>query len=265
MLVVGENISVVSKVVGDAVKDINAEPIIKMAKEQKDAGADYIDVNIGPATKKGEELMQWIVKSIQAEVNAPLALDTKNISAVEAGLEVHKGTAMINSVTGDKDKLDILMPLAKKYNSKIVGIALTEKGVPPDVDSRIEIVMNIVNSALEYDVPMENLYLDPVVLPVAVLQEQVFNCIKALKIFKELKELMALPDDPRTIVGLSNVSQSSPPELKSLLNRTYLLILLSNGLDSAIVDPLDKELMNAVKTYNILTNKILYAHSYLGR
>ncbi|GAH27630.1 unnamed protein product [marine sediment metagenome] len=125
--------------------------------------------------------------------------------------------------------------------------------------------MNIVNSALEYGLPMEDLYLDPVVLPVAVLQEQVFNCIDALKIFKQLKELMALPDEPRTIVGLSNVSQSSPPELKSLLNRTYLLILLSNGLDSAIVDPLDKELMNAIKTYNILTNKILYAHSYLGR
>ena len=265
MLVVGENISVMSKVVGDAVKDRNAEPIIKMAKEQKDAGADYIDTNIGLATKKGDELMQWIVKTIQDEVNAPLSLDTKNIDAIESGLKVHKGEAMINSVTGDKDKLDILMPLAKKYNSKIVGIALTEKGVPPDVDSRIEIVMNIVNSALEYDVPMENLYLDPVVLPVAVLQEQVFNCIKALKVLKELKELMALPDDPRTIVGLSNVSQSSPPGLKSLLNRTYLLILMSNGLDSAIVDPLDKELMNAVKTYNILTNKILYAHSYLEK
>jgi len=242
MLVVGENISVVSKVVGDAIRDRNAAPIIEMAKKQKEAGADYVDVNIGPATKKGEELMQWIVKSIQAEVDVPLALDTKNINAMEAGLEVHKGTAMINSVTGDKDKLDILMPLAKKYNSKIVGIALTEKGVPPDVDSRVEII---------------------IVLPVAVLQEQVFNSIKALKVFKELKELMALPDDPRTIVGLSNVSQSSPPELKSLLNRTYLLILLSQGLDSAIVDPLDRELMNAVKTYNILTNKILYAHSYL--
>ncbi|GAG74317.1 unnamed protein product, partial [marine sediment metagenome] len=119
MLVVGENISVVSKVVGDAVKDRNAEPIIKMAKEQKDAGADYIDVNIGPATKKGEELMQWIVKSIQDKVNTPLALDTKNISAIEAGLEVHKGTAMINSVTGDKDKLDILMPLSRPLLSSI--------------------------------------------------------------------------------------------------------------------------------------------------
>ncbi len=263
MLAVGENISVVSKVVGDALKDRNAEPIIKMAKEQKDAGADYIDINIGPATKKGEELMQWLVKSIQENVDVPLALDTKNISAIEAGLEVHKGTAMINSVTGDKDKLDILMPMTKKYNSKIVGIALTEKGVPPDVDSRVEIVMNIVNSALEHGVPMGDLYLDPIVLPVAVLQEQVSNCIKALGVFKQLKEMMALSDDPRTIVGLSNVSQSSPPELKSLLNRTYLLILLSQGLDSAIVDPLDKELMNAVKTYDILTNKILYAHSYL--
>ena len=263
MLVVGENISVISKVVGDAIKERNAEPIIKMAKEQKEAGADYVDINIGPATKNGEELMQWIVKSIQAELDSPLALDTKNISAIEAGLEVHKGSAMINSVTGDRDKLDILMPMAKKYNSKIVGISLTEKGVPPDVDSRVEIIMEIVNSALEHGVPMENLYLDPVILPVAVLQEQVFNSIKALKIFKELKELMALPGDPKTIVGLSNVSQSSPPELKSLINRTYLSILLSHGLDSAIVDPLDKELMNVVKTFNILTNKILYAHSYL--
>jgi len=263
MLVVGENISVVSKVVGSALKERNARPIIKMAKEQKEAGADYIDINIGPATKKGEELMQWIVKSIQDSVDAPLALDTKNISAIEAGLEVHKGTAMINSVTGDKDKLDILMPMAKKYNSKIVGIALTEKGVPPDVDSRVEIVMDIVSSALEHGVPMANLYLDPIVLPVAVLQEQVHNCLKALEVFKQLKDMMGLDDDPRTIVGLSNVSQSSPPELKSLLNRTYLLLLLSRGLDSAIVDPLDKDLMDAVKTFDILTNKILYAHSYL--
>jgi 5-methyltetrahydrofolate corrinoid/iron sulfur protein methyltransferase len=112
-------------------------------------------------------------------------------------------------------------------------------------------------------VPLGDLYLDPVVLPVAVLQEQVLNCINALKIFKQLKELMGLPDEPKTIVGLSNVSQSSPRELRSLISRTYLLILLSHGLDSAIVNPLDKELMNAVKTFDILSNKILYAHSYL--
>ena len=265
MLIVGENISVVNKVVGKAIKDRNAEPIIKMAKEQKEAGADIIDINIGPATKKGEELMQWIVKSVQDAVDTPLALDTKNISAIEAGLEVHKGTAIINSVTGDKDKLDVLMPLTKKYNAKIVGIALSDKGVPPDVDSRIEIIMNIVTSAMENDVPLENLYLDPIVLPVAVLQEQVYNCIEGLKAFKQLKDLMGLPGSPKTIVGLSNVSQSSPEKLKSLLNSTYLLILLSNGLDSAIINPLDKEMMNAVKTFDILTNKILYAHSYLEK
>jgi 5-methyltetrahydrofolate corrinoid/iron sulfur protein methyltransferase len=265
MLIVGENISVTSKIVGDSIRNRDPEPIIKMAAAQKEAGAHYVDVNIGPATKSGEDLMQWIVKTIQGAVDTPLALDTKNISAIEAGLQVHKGSAMINSVTGDQDKLDALMPLAKKYNAKIVGIALSEKGVPPDVDSRIEIIMNIVNSALQYGVPMEDLYLDPIVLPVAVLQEQVFNCIEGLKAFKQLKDLMELPAQPKTIVGLSNVSQSSPPELKSLLNRTYLLILLSNGLDSAISDPLDKDLIGAVKTFDILTNRILYAHSYLDK
>jgi len=265
MLIVGENISVTSQIVGDAIRNRDAGPIIKMASEQKEAGAHYVDVNIGPATKNGEETIQWVVKTIQDAVDVPLALDTKNTSAIEAGLQVHKGTAMINSVTGDQDKLDILMPMAKKYNAKIVGIALSEKGVPPDVDSRIEIVMNIVSSAMANDVPLSDIYLDPIVLPVAVLQQQVHNCIEALKAFKQLKELMGLPDDPKTIVGLSNVSQSSPPELKSLLNRTYLTILTACGLDSAICDPLDRELMNAVKTFDILTNRILYAHSYLDK
>ncbi|MDD5622483.1 MAG: dihydropteroate synthase [Actinomycetota bacterium] len=265
MLIIGENISVTSKIVGDSIRNRDAGPIIKMAKVQKEAGAHYIDVNIGPATKNGEELMQWVVKTIQGEVETPLALDTKNTSAMEAGLEVHKGAAMINSVTGDQDKLDILMPMAKKYGAKIVGIALSEKGVPPDVDSRIEIIMNIVNSAMEQGLPLSDLYLDPIVLPVAVLQPQVLNCIEGLKAFKQLKELMGLPEEPKTIVGLSNVSQSSPAELKSLLNRTYLLILLSHGLDSAILDPLDSDLMHAVKTFDILTNRILYAHSYLDK
>jgi 5-methyltetrahydrofolate corrinoid/iron sulfur protein methyltransferase len=263
MLVIGENISVTAKAIGDAVKERNAKPIVELAKEQAEAGANYIDVNIGPATKNGEDLMQWMVKSIQAEVDLPLALDTKNMSAIEAGLQVHKGKAMINSVTGDQDKLDILMPMAKKYDAKIVGIALTDKGVPPDVDSRLEIAMTIVSSAMEHGVPMEDLYLDPIVLPVAVLQEQVHNCIQALKVFKQLQELMGLDAQPMSTVGLSNISQSSPEELKSLLNRTMLLVLLSNGLDSAIVDPLDKDLMAAVKTFDIVNNKILYAHSYL--
>lgn len=265
MLIVGENISVTSKAVGDAVKNREAGPIIKMAKEQKEAGAHYVDVNIGPATKNGEEMMQWIVKTIQDNVDIPLSLDTKNTSAIEAGLKVHKGTAMINSVTGDEDKLEVLMPMAKKYNAKIVGIALSKQGVPPDVDSRIEIVMNIINSAIANDVELSSVYLDPIVLPVAVLQEQVHNCIEALKAFKQLKEIMGLPDEPRTIVGLSNVSQSSPAELKSLINRIYLVILLSHGLDAAICDPLDKDLVNAVRTFDVLNNKFLYAHSYLDK
>lgn len=263
MLIIGENISVTSKIVGDSIRNKDAGPIIKMAKAQKEAGAHYVEVNIGPATKNGEELMQWVVQTIQREVDVPLALDTKNTSAIEAGLSVHKGTAMINSVTGDKSKLDILMPMTKKYKAKIVGIALSEKGVPPDIDSRIEIIMNIVNSAMENGVPLSDVYLDPIVLPVAVLQQQVFNCIEGLKAFKQLKDLMDLPEEPKTIVGLSNVSQSSPPELKSLINRIYLTILMSHGLDCAIMDPLDKELMNTVKTFDILTNRILYAHSYL--
>ena len=263
MLIIGENISITAKAVGEAIRERDPKPIVDLAKAQKEAGANYIDVNIGPATKKGEELMQWMVKIIQDGTGLPLALDTKNISAIEAGLEIHEGAAMINSVTGDQDKLDALMPLAGKYNAKIIGIALTDKGVPPDVDSRLEIVMNIVSSAMAHGVSLEDLYLDPIALPVAVLQEQVYNCIEALKVFKQIKELMGLPEQPKSTIGLNNISQSSPKELKSLINRTMLVVLLSHGLDSAIIDPMDKDLMDAVKTFDILNNKTLYAHSYL--
>ncbi len=130
MIIVGENISVTSKIVGDSIRNRDPEPIIKMAAAQKEAGAHYVDVNIGPATKSGEDLMQWIVKTIQGAVDTPLALDTKNISAIEAGLQVHKGSAMINSVTGDQDKLDAIDASCKKIQCKDCRNCLERKRRP---------------------------------------------------------------------------------------------------------------------------------------
>ncbi|MCL5986094.1 MAG: dihydropteroate synthase [Actinobacteria bacterium] len=258
MLIIGENISVISQRVSQAIKDRDKKVLQEMAKLQSDAGADYVDVNIGPATKNGPDVMKWVVTSIQEAVDIPLALDTKNVDAVKAGLEVHRGKAMINSTLGERSQLEVLMPLAKEYNAAIVGLAMTEKGVPRDTTERCEVALNIIAAAQEFDIPMDDLYLDPLTLPVAVAQPQAFETLEGIKLFKQLAE-----PSPRTIVGLSNLSQSSPPNLKSILNSTFLIMLLMNGLDAAIINPLDKSLMGTLRTFDILQNNILYAHSYL--
>jgi 5-methyltetrahydrofolate corrinoid/iron sulfur protein methyltransferase len=258
MLIVAENINIRRTKLGKAMREQNSEPIIELAKSLKEAGADYLDINIGPGTKGGPELMKWLVTTIQKEVEIPLCLDTKNIDAIKAGLEVHKGKAIINSTDGTQEQMNRLMPLAKEFNARIIGLTLDESGIPRDANERFQIAFNLVTKAIEFGVSPEDLYIDPIILPVAGMQNQVNYAIESMEMFSQLSD-----PPPNTIVGLSNVSQSSPDELRSLLNRICLIMLICGGLSGAIMDPLDKELMAALRTYDILTNKVLYAHSYL--
>jgi len=258
MLIVAENINIRRAKLGKAMKEHNSEPIIELAGELKNAGADYLDINIGPATKNGPELMRWLVTSIQENVDIPLCLDTKNLEAMRAGLEVHKGKAIINSTDGSEKQLNKVMPMAKEFNTSIIGLTLDESGIPRDDNERFQIAFNIITKATEYGISPEDLYIDPILLPVSGMQNQVNYAIESIKMFNQLSD-----PPPKTIVGLSNISQSSPDELRSILNRICLILLSCNGLSAAISDPLDKDLMAALKTYDILTNKVLYAHSYL--
>lgn len=258
MLIVAENINIRNTKIGTSMRERNSEPIIELAKSLKDAGANYLDINIGPGTKGGPELMKWLVTSIQEKVDIPLCLDTKNIEAMKAGLEVHKGRAIINSTDGSEMQMNKVMPLAKEFNAAIIGLTLDESGIPRDENERFQIAFNIITKATEYGISPEDLYIDPIILPVSGMQNQVNYAIESIKMFSQLSD-----PPPKTIVGLSNISQSSPPELRSLLNRILLIMLACNGLSAAIADSLDKELMATLKTYDILTNKVLYAHSYL--
>ncbi|MBI4744831.1 MAG: dihydropteroate synthase [Actinobacteria bacterium] len=258
MLIIGEKINVMSKTIGPAMKERNAKPIQELAIVQVEGGAGMLDVNIGPASKGGAEMMEWLVKTIQEVVDVPLSLDTTNSEAMEAGLKVHKGQALINSASGDQERLHSMMPLAAKYNSKIIGLTLTEKGIPRDASERCIIAADIIAAAAEYGVSTGDIYLDPLILPIGVAQNQAMEVIEALKMFKELAD-----PAPKTVVGLSNISNGSPKEIQSVINATYLITLAWNGLDAAIADSLDKELMGAVKTLAVFKNEILYCHSYL--
>ncbi|MBN1135379.1 MAG: dihydropteroate synthase [Anaerolineae bacterium] len=307
MYTIGENIQILSPRVKAALLDHDATALRDMARKQVEYGADMIDLNIGPRKRDGVEIMQWIIEEVYDEIGpVPLSLDTTNAAAIEAGLKKCQELgieAMINSTSADPDRLNVTMPLAAQYGSRIIALAM-DKNIPPTADGRVALAMEVlVPKAEELGIPMSHLYLDPLVLTVNGCQDHGPETLNAIRSFKMLWD-----PPPMTTVGLSNISNSVPHEGRSLLNRTYLVMLLATGLDSAIADPLDaaqNEIIRIVeqrddstglgqaylalydtvasmeeftpdhvdmkdpdqvavyKTVRILENKVIYAHGYL--
>lgn len=258
MLVIGERINVRTKIIGDAMKNRDFGPIKEFAQNQVNAGANVLDVNIGPARKDGPELMTWMVENLQKIVNVPLCLDTTNVAAMEAGLKAHKGKAMINSTSAETERLSAFMPLAQRYNADIIALTLAKGGLPRDGAERCALAADIMAAAAEYNVPLENIYLDPIMIPINGQQEQVPAIFESIQMFKELN------DPPmKSVIGLSNISNGCPEHLRSLINSVFAAMAISVGLDAAIIDPLDDTMMKTIKTADCILNATLYCHSYL--
>lgn len=237
MVLIGESIHIISSEINEAVKNRDPKVIQKLATAQAEAGADYIDINLGPARKDPEEVTQWLVNTIQEVADVPLSVDTLNPVAMEAGLKACKKRPLLNSSSGRTDSKEQMLPLAQKYSSDIVISVLTDKGCPPDVDSRIESIMETVAYANELGIPNEDIWVDPIILPVSADQKQVGEAVEFIGMLADL-----LPGVKST-VGLSNVSNGTPDELRGILNRTYMVVLERRGLYSAIADVLDEELV----------------------
>jgi cobalamin-dependent methionine synthase I len=244
MVIIGENIHVIAKAVSVAIRERDAKVIRDLAKAQTEAGADYIDLNVGPMKKDSEETMQWLLNTVQEVTNLPLSIDTMNPVAMEAGLKHCKKRPLLNSASGKTDSKQNMLPLAKKYNCEVVISVMTDKGMPPDVDSKIGSIMDTVTYANELGIPNEDIWVDPIILPVSTAGEGQRFAVTNLEFIKILEDVLP---GVKSTVGLSNVSNGVPDELRPLLNRTYLVMLGRNGLYSAIADPLDKELMSLTK------------------
>ena len=173
MLLIGENINIVSKTLGPAIKNMEKGPVQEVAIKEKEAGVDYLDVNLGPARKKGPELMEWLVKTVQEVAEIPVSLDTTNIEAIEGGLKVHKGKALINSISCRPERMEALLPLVKKYSAGFVGLLLGPEGIPRDGTERGALAAELLAKATEYGIPEEDIWLDPIVLPVSSQQDQI--------------------------------------------------------------------------------------------
>jgi len=256
MFVIGELINGMYPKIALAIKERDKKLVQQYALQQVDCGADALDVNCGPASSKPLLDMPWLVETIQEVTDKPLSLDSSKPEAIKEGLKAARNKTLINSTTADPEKLDILVPLAKQYDSKLIGITISAKGIPQNKDQRVELAAIIVAYCQENGFPIENLYLDPIVLPINVAQGQMIDILKSIREFKIISE-----PSPKTILGLSNVSQGS--QARSLINRTFLTMAVAYGLDSAILDPKDKELMDSLITAELILNKNIYCDSYL--
>jgi 5-methyltetrahydrofolate corrinoid/iron sulfur protein methyltransferase len=242
MLVLGENIHIISPRVKAAIDERNGEFFRALAKKQEEAGADYVELNIGPSRKRGVEVMQWLVNEVQDAISVPLVLDTTNADAIEAGLKVCKRTPILNSTSAEVARRDRLFPMSAQYSAPVVALTMTEKGIPNTPDGRAELAFDLINAAAEHGVTMENLFLDPLVLPVTADQPSVLVTIESIRMFK------GLSDPPvRTVIGLSNVSNGAPNENRPLINKVFMVMMLGAGLDAAIIDALDEGMMETAK------------------
>lgn len=246
MLLIGENIHILSKKTKQALLDKDTGFIQAMAIRQKEAGVDYIDLNIGPARKQ-EGTMKWLIETISEVADVNFSLDTTNTKEMEEGLKILTSkSTIINSTSGDPERLEAMMPLAAEYKASIIGLTMDNvSGIPKDSDGRVEIAMTILEKAAELGIENENIFLDPLVLPISVSQDQALESLNSIRVFKE-----AFDPPVKTTIGLSNVSNSSPKENRGLINRVFLVLAMGCGLDSAIVDSFDEELRYFVKIIN---------------
>jgi 5-methyltetrahydrofolate corrinoid/iron sulfur protein methyltransferase len=256
LIVVGERINGQFPQVAKAIDAKDTKFIQDLALAQVNAGAHILDINTGPGREDAAAAMAWLVKSVQDIVDVRLSIDSPGLKVQQAGLAECKKTPLMNSTTAEQKRMERFFPLAKDSNAEIVCLTIDEKGIPNTVEGRSEIAMTLMANAMERGLSPEQVYLDPVVLPITAAQDQCQVLCESLTAFRSLNS-----PPPKTIVGLSNVSSGA--EERSLLNRTYLAMLLGRGLDAAIVDPNDVDLMKIVKAAEVLLNQKLYANSFL--
>jgi cobalamin-dependent methionine synthase I len=240
---IAESINIMSKRIGAAMKERNPEPIQNMAKEETELGADYLDLNIGPAKKDGPELASWIVKVVEEVVDTPISLDTTNPEAMIAGLKASKNPqkALMNSITIQPERLEKLGPFAAEVGCEVVALLWGPDGLPRDANERASLAVDLVMKLNEFGIPNEKIWVDPIITPITLGADQLNEALMFLSMLQDIAP------GAKSIVGLSNVSNGVATHLRPYLNRALLMMLMKYDVYSAIVDVYDKELVEIAK------------------
>ncbi len=256
MILIGERINAGFKDIGRAIRERAKGPIQEWARRQADCGADYLDLNIGAVSKDPRD-MAWLVQVVQEAVPTPIAVDSTQPEVLRAGLEALDGRpALVNSTTAEEEKLRKIIPLAVEHGASLIGVVSDERGSPQDVARRVENAAMIFAAATEAGLTPDRIFLDPILMPIRFMQDQ------APKVLEAIREFTLLSDPPPHIsVGLSNICSGAKE--RGLLTRTFLVMALAVGLDTAICDVLDERLRAAVATAELILNREIYSDEYL--
>ncbi|MFP4474753.1 MAG: dihydropteroate synthase [Desulfatibacillaceae bacterium] len=234
--------NVISTKIGKALKEREKGPIQEEAQFQKEAGMDYIDINIGPAKKDGHELMPWVVEAVQEVVDdVPLYLDTSNIDAIAAALPVCKVTPVINSIMARPERYEKMVPLAVEHNADFVALMWGPEGLPRDENERAALAVELIYFANEAGIPNEKIWVDGIVTPVNIQQPQLISLMNFQMMLEEIAP------GAKSTCGLSNISNGPPEHLRPILNQTYMIMLDNCGMVSVIADPRDQTLIDIAK------------------
>ena len=257
MFFIGERINTGFKDIKQAVMDKNPAPLQEWARKQTAAGASYLDVNLGAVSSKPED-MCWMIETVQEAVDTPVCVDTNKPKILAEAMKACRPGALINSTTAAAEKLDAMMPIAAEHNASIIGVVMDEAGAPKNADKRVENAGKILEKAMELGMEPERIFLDPIVMPLKFMQEQAREILEATRQF-----LLFADPPPHIVCGLSNISNGT--KHKKLINRTFLVMAINNGMDAAICDVMDTQLVNAARTAELVMNKEIYADSYVTK
>ncbi len=255
MIIVGELINASRKAIAAAIEAQDREQIQKVAMDQADAGAHYIDVNAGVFVGKEPEYIKWLVETVQEVVDIPCCIDSPDPKAIEAGLAIHQGTPMINSISLEKDRYDTLLPIVAGTDLKVVALCMSDDGMPETLDDRMAIADKLVNGLIQANVNVENIFVDPLVQPISV------NNSLGMEFVNSIEKIVATFKGIHTVCGLSNISYGLPN--RKYLNQTFMVMAIAKGLDGAIINPMDRKMMANIIAAEALAGKDEYCSGYL--
>lgn len=255
VIIVGEKINTSRKSIEEAVEKRDAAFIAKVAREQAEAGADYIDVNAGTFLNHEVDCLCWLVETVQSEVDLPLSLDSPNPKALSKAVKYHKGEPMINSISLEADRFQMLLPVVTSQPCSVVALCMAQTAMPTTVEERVRVGSELIKKLADQGIPLENIYVDPLIQPVSVDIGMGIAALGAInKIMRDFHGV-------NTICGLSNISFGLP--LRRLVNRSFLALAISYGLSAAILDPTDRQLMATLFSIEVLLGRDEYCERFI--
>jgi len=255
MLIVGERINTSRKSIAEATEKRDSAFILAEAKAQEEAGAHLIDVNAGTFAEKEKEQLLWLIDALHGELSVPLCIDSSDPDVVSEALNMCGEESMVNSITAEQEKYRAILPLIRERSSKVVALFLDDEGVPDDLQKKLTVGFGLLDNLLEDGIEPENIYADPLAMAISTTRD---GGTATLKTIQEIRDRYL---DIHIITGLSNISFGVP--VRSLLNKTFLAMAMTVGLDAVIIDPLDRRVMASLLAANAILGKDLFCREYL--